>query len=93
MEEIKIKLKDHKYANCYVVKNEMGIKLVSYKTEVIIAAKAEIEDYWYIKCLGTFSKTTAKHIGWFLKEYFPMFNYYDMKNNVGKNPRCCYRKF
>lgn len=93
MEEIKIKLKDHKYANCYVIKNEMGIKLVSYKTEVIIAAKAEIENYWYIKCLGTFSKTTSKHISWFLKEYFPMFNYYDMKNNVGKKPLCCYKKF
>ena len=60
MEEIKLKLKDHKYANCYVVKNEMGIKLVSYKTEVIIAAKAEIENYWYVKCLGTFSRTTKK---------------------------------
>lgn len=89
----KIKLKNHPYANCYVEKNDMGIKLISYKTEVIIAAKAEIENYWYIKCLGLFSQTTRKHIGWFLKEYFPMFNYYDMKNNIGKKPLCCYRKF
>lgn len=89
----KIKLKDHKKANCYVIKNEMGIKLISYGTEVIIADKAEIEDYWYVKCLGISSRATSNHIKWFLKEYFPMFNYHEMKNNIGKKPRCCYKKF
>ena len=84
----KLKLKNHPYSKCYVLKdieNEkiVAIHFISYTTEVITAIKSE--NYWLIKCHGTFSKTTAKQIGYFLKEYFPELNYYDMKNSFKKN--------
>lgn len=37
-----------------------------------------------VECTGTYSQTTRKQIGWFLKEYMPHLNYFDMKSIVGK---------
>lgn len=84
----KLKLKNHPYSNCYVLKDFedekiVAVHFISYTTEVITAVKSE--NYWLVKCHGTFSQTTAKQIGYFLKEYFPELNYYDMKNSFKKN--------
>lgn len=36
-------------------------------------------DYYFIECSGTYSQTTTKQIGWFLKEYFPTLTVNDMR--------------
>jgi hypothetical protein len=42
------------------------------------------EDAYFLECTGTYSRTTAKQIGYFLKEYFGDLNYYDMKAIAGQ---------
>ena len=81
----KLKLKNHPYCNCYVLKDNDKITLVSYITEVIIAVRnPKNKNEWFLKCTGTYSQTTRKQIGWFLREYFPRINYFDMKEIAGK---------
>ena len=81
----KLKLKNHQYCNCYVLKDNDKITLVSYITEVIIAVRnPKNKNEWFLKCTGTYSQTTRKHIGYFLKEYFPLLNYYNIKEIAGK---------
>lgn len=81
----KLKLKNHPYCNCYVLKDDDIIKLVSYITEVIIAVRnPKNKNEWFLKCTGTYSQTTRKQISWFLREYFPKIDYFDMKEIAGK---------
>jgi hypothetical protein len=81
----KLKLKDHPYCKCYVLKDDDIIKLVSYIKEVIIAVRnPKNKNEWFLKCTGTYSRTTRKQISWFLREYFPKINYFDMKEIAGK---------
>lgn len=83
---IKQKLKSHPYCNCYIlldnIDNPTEIHFISYITEVITAIR--IKDVWYIKCSGTYSQTTRKQICWFLREYFPMIDYFNIKSIAGK---------
>lgn len=51
------------------------IQLISYNTIV-----CEIDTDKYLSCTGTYSQTTRKHIGKFLKQFAPQLNYYDAKN-------------
>ena len=54
----------HQYAQSHVVNFEDGtIQLVSYRTVVI-----EITPEGWLSCTGTYSMTTIKHIGWFMRE-------------------------
>lgn len=81
----KLKLKNHPYCKCYVLKDDDIIKLVSYITEVIIAVRnPKNKNEWFLKCTGTYSQTTRKQVSWFLREYFPKINYFDMKEIAGK---------
>ena len=81
----KLKLKNHPYCKCYVLKDNDIIKLVSYITEVIIAVRnPKNKNEWFLKCTGTYSQTTRKQISWFLREYFPKIDYYDVKEIAGK---------
>lgn len=54
------------------------ITLVSYTTRVI-----EIDHEGWMTCTGTYSATTRKHIGAFLKEYAPALCYADVKSIAG----------
>lgn len=81
----KLKLKDHPYCKCYVLKENNVINFISYTTTVIIAVKStENENEWHLVCTGTYSQTTQKQISWFLREYFPLLNYYNIKEIAGK---------
>lgn len=63
------------YGSCGVITFKDGtIQLKSYTTIVI-----EISPDGWMVCSGTYSATTRKHIGAFLKEYAPQVNYYTMK--------------
>ena len=77
-----IKLKNHKYAQCHVETSGKDIYFVSYSTTVI-KAMYEDDNMYTISCTGMYSPTTGRHIGWFLQEYFPTLNYYDMKAIAG----------
>lgn len=72
------------YGSCGVMFANDNIILVSYTTTVITLTS----DGW-LYCTGTYSATTRKHIGAFLKEYAPMCNYHNAKfcyeNNVIMN--------
>lgn len=70
-----MKLKNHPYAQCTVRELIDGsIVFTSYNTDVIYIDK----DGWlYVS--GLYSATTRKQIGYFLKEYVPQLNYYDIK--------------
>lgn len=79
------KLKEHEYANARVEIDE-GVKIVlySYATPVIICERVYTpHEQWAIYCTGTYTQTTRKHIGYFLKEFFPHLSYYDMKSIAG----------
>ena len=75
------KLNNHKYAKCRVEKENGRTCFISYSTPVIFIEYHDGERY--IECTGTYSQTTRKQIGYFLKEYAPDLCYYDMKRIVG----------
>ena len=55
---------DHKYASTHVrIYDDNTIKLVSYNTTVIVISP----DGW-LTCFGLYSRTTIKHISWFMRE-------------------------
>ena len=59
-----IRFPEHKYAQTYMRVCEDRIYLISYYTAVAC--------FWYngdIACSGTYSQTTRKHIGAFMREY------------------------
>lgn len=59
------KLKDHEYAQAHVELHDDGtIDLVSYTTLV-----CRIYPDGRMECSGIYSRTTIKHIGWFMREY------------------------
>lgn len=62
-------LREHPYAQCGIIRMEHGKQFVSYETIV-----CEIEDDW-LHVYGTFSATTAKQIGWFLRQMKKDYNY------------------
>ena len=75
------RIKGHEHASVKVYIDGNTITLVSYTTEVIRMVMEGVKRT--MECSGTYSPTTRKHIGWFLKEYANDLNYYDMKNIVG----------
>ena len=71
-----MKLKNHPYAQCSVRELIDGsVVFTSYNTDVIYIDK----DGW-LSVSGLYSATTRKQIGYFLKEYVPQLNYYDIKS-------------
>lgn len=73
------RLSGHNQANCRVYIYDNGdIDMYSYNTRVISISNGNIE------CTGLYSATTRKHIGLFVREYLPKFDYYDMKGIVGR---------
>ena len=70
-----MKLKNHPYAHCSVcVFIDGSVVFTSYNTDVIYIDK----DGWlYVS--GLYSATTRRQIGYFLNEYLPLLNYYDIK--------------
>lgn len=77
------RLENHKSAQCHVVINGGRIDFYSYTTRVITVLYRGT-DMEQVECTGTYSQTTRKQIGWFLKEYMPHLNYFNMKSIVGK---------
>ena len=70
-----MKLKNHPYAQCSVrVQIDGTLVFTSYNTDVIYIDK----DGW-LSVSGLYSVTTRKQIGYFLKEYVPQLDYYDIK--------------
>ena len=63
------------YGSAGTVKNANGIHLISYTTLV-----CSIDNNGYLTCTGTYSATTRKHIGAFLKEYAPKLSYHNAKH-------------
>lgn len=54
----------HSYANSHVrIYNNNKVELVSYTTTVI-----EIDPWGWLTVNGLYSRTTIKHIGWFMRE-------------------------
>lgn len=73
------KLTNHKSAQCHVLIEDNGtINFISYTTLVIQAVPLTSGQY-VLFCTGTYSVTTRRQIGWFLKEYFGDVSYYDIK--------------
>lgn len=85
--EVMFPIRSHKNASCgydYFVHDDcVEISFYSYSTLVIIAIiyMDEIRKM-YLTCTGTYSRTTIKHIGYFLKHFNCSINYYDIKNNL-----------
>ena len=70
-----MKLKNHPYAQCSVsVRNDGAVFFTSYNTVVI-----DIDKDGWLHVSGLYSATTRKQIGYFLKEYVPQLDYYDIK--------------
>lgn len=72
------KLSDHVYSQCHVEIAPNGeISFFSYVTLV-----CHIDAEGWLECTGTYSQTTRKQIGWFLKEYAPTMTYQMVKQCV-----------
>lgn len=80
MYEVK-RLQGHPSAQCKVILTGKAITLVSYTTEVIRVSRTE--GGFIMACTGLYSMTTRKHIGYFLKEYYPNVSYQDIKAIAG----------
>lgn len=69
------KLNNHEYAQARIIMFDDGtIALQSYNTIVI-----EINANGWMQVNGLYSRTTIKHIGWFMRELYNL-TYYDAKN-------------
>ena len=66
--------------SCGVIFNDDGVHLVSYTTLV-----CSINNNNFLTCTGTYSATTRKHIGAFLKEFAPNLCYQNAKTCYEKN--------
>ena len=76
------RLKNHPYSKCGTETTGNTTVFVSYTTAVIFMT---IENgIRTMECTGTYSPTTRKQIGYFLKEYAPDLCYYDMKKIAGR---------
>lgn len=77
------KLREHKSSQCHVIVHaDNSVEFISYTTKVIeIIYKAGKR---LVKCTGLYSATTRRQIGWFLREYAPDLNYYDIKAIAGE---------
>lgn len=86
---IKKKLNSHPYSNCYVevTPDRTIVRFISYTT-LVIEVNINVDGTREFECMGTFSQTTRKQIDYFLKEYFPDVNYYNMKDIVGCGKVC-----
>lgn len=63
-------------AQAGVIIDEYGAKqLISYTTPVV-----NIDPAGWLTCSGTYSATTRKHIGAFMKEYAPKLSYHTCKD-------------
>jgi len=78
----KKRLENHRYAQCHVEVEDNRIVFVSYSTAVIFITYRDGQRF--VECTGTYSATTRKQIGYFLKEYAPDLCYYDMKRIAGE---------
>lgn len=73
-------LQGHKQAQAWAYRNDRGEwGLMSYNTKIIIVKGSRV------LATGTYSRTTIKHIGWFLREYLPDLSYQDIKTLIMKN--------
>jgi len=77
------RLENHKSAQCHVIIDGSDVHFISYVTRVISIVMNPETGERMIECTGTYSATTRKQIGWFLKEYAPDLCYYDMKSIAG----------
>ena len=75
------KFDDHKSAAAWIYETENEISLISYTTRVVTMKKGKDRK---VECTGTYSATTRKHIGWFVREFMPDLSYYSMKEIAGK---------
>lgn len=66
------KLNGHEYAQACIITDSNITKLISYHTTVI-----SIDNKGWLTCYGLYSRTTIKHIGWFMRELG--LSYYDAK--------------
>ena len=62
------------YASAGIVRRADGVHLISYQTLVV-----SIDPEGWMSCTGTYSQTTRKHIGAFLREVAPSMSYQDAK--------------
>jgi hypothetical protein len=75
------KIRGHEQAQCYIIHEGLEIKLVSYRTVVLIYNVIDKT----IECTGLYSMTTRKHIGWFMNQYIQGYNYHDVKHAYENN--------
>ena len=69
------RIADHPYAQAFIRRYTNGaIDFISYRTTVI-----QITADGWLKCHGTYSQTTRKQIGWFLRECGNGFGYHTAK--------------
>ena len=84
MEYKKVKLSEHRGANCCVHIFDNGdINFISYTTLVISAKYNKENKCHLLSCTGVYSRTTIRQIVWFLREYFPEISYYHMRDISG----------
>ena len=75
-------IRGHEYSQCgwnretHPERDEMVIQFVSYETIVveIVGKNSTAKEDW-LHCYGTFSQTTRKQMGWFMREMAQRYGY------------------
>lgn len=81
-------LRNHPSCQCHIRHNEDGsIDFISYATRVITLMVKDGKRM--VECTGTYSKTTARQITYFLREYAPDLTLTDMKRIIGGGLVAC----
>ena len=71
------RMPEHESAQCGIIKDEYGTHLISYETLICSISPDGILSATFNPA---YSRTTAKHVGWFMKYYAPAkYNYYTVK--------------
>lgn len=76
-----MRMPEHESAQCAILVRADGTLLLrSYNTIVLTLTK----DGW-LECTGLYSRTTIKHIGWFMRNYGRGCSYYTAKSAYESN--------
>ena len=80
----KFKLDGHESAYCHIEMSEDGyqVNLISYQT--CVCSLSRTANSWYFHCDGNYSRSTIRHIAWFLDEFHTCVSYAEVKDELLK---------
>lgn len=80
----RFKLDGHESAYCHLAISEDGFEVCLISYETCVCSLERKASGWYFHCDGTYSRSTIKHISWFLEEFYTNISYYEVRDELTK---------